>query len=176
MPLAPDMLARCRANPPMAAAMLLTLASLALIGAAMFVEHGLGLKPCPLCLLQRIPYYATLALGPLLLAMAWLKAPRFVMILGLLAIAGLMLYGAAVAGYHAGVEWQWWKGPQGCSGEIAPALNAGALLDQMNKTTVVRCDVAPMRILGLSLAGWNVPTSLALLALALWGAFSRARA
>lgn len=175
MPIAQDTLARCRANPPQAAAVLLTLAALALIGAAMFVEHGMGLKPCPLCLLQRIPYYATLALGPLVVLAVRLKTPRWLAILGLLAITGLMLYGAAVAGYHAGVEWQWWKGPQGCSGEIAPALNAGGLLDQMNRTTVVRCDVAPMRVLGLSLAGWNVPTSLALLALALWGAFSRPR-
>jgi len=36
--------------------------------------------------------------------------------------------------------------------------------------SIVRCDQAAWRFLGLSLAGWNVPMSLGLACVALWGA------
>ena len=43
----------------------------------------------------------------------------------------------------------------------------------MQNTRVVRCDEAAWRFLGLSLAGYNVLISLALAAIALWGALGR---
>ena len=46
----------------------------------------------------------------------------------------------------------------------------GSLLDQINKTRVIRCDEAAWRFLGLSLAGYNVLVSLFLAGVAAWGA------
>ena len=46
------------------------------------------------------------------------------------------------------------------------------LLEQMNKTRVVRCDEAAWRFLGVSLAGYNVLVSLFLAAVAAWGALA----
>ena len=40
------------------AALLIALGALATIAGAWFIEIVLGVKPCPLCLEQRIPYYA----------------------------------------------------------------------------------------------------------------------
>ena len=85
---------------------------------------------------------------------------RKVMTLALLAIAAAMLWNAGLGTYHSGVEWHWWPGPQDCSGAVPNFSAGGSLLDQINKTRVVRCDEAAWRFLGLSLAGYNVLVSL----------------
>ena len=45
----------------------------------------------------------------------------------------------------------------------------GNMLKQLQSVSVVRCDEAAWRFLGLSLAGWNVPLSLGLAVLAACG-------
>ena len=93
---------------------------------------------------------------------------RRVLLAALAVIAGLMLWNAGLAAYHAGVEWKWWPGPNTCGGE--PDLGTGGnLLKQLQSINVVRCDEAAWRFLGLSLAGYNVLISLALAAVAAWG-------
>ena len=86
--------------------------------------------------------------------------------LALLVIA--MLIGAAIAVYHSGVEWKFWEGPRDCSGPVTDFGGAGSLLDQMQTTSIVRCDQAT-RFFGVSLANANVILSLALAAVAAWG-------
>jgi disulfide bond formation protein DsbB len=68
------------------------------------------------------------------------------------------------------VEWKWWQGPQECSGALDDLGSAGGLLSKLQSITVVRCDEAAWRFLGLSLAGYNVIISLALAAIAAWAA------
>ena len=81
-----------------------------------------------------------------------------------------MLIGACIGVYHAGVEWGWWTGPGACAGGPSQgALTVGELIEQLDGAEVVRCDEAPIRILGLSLAGWNVVVSLVIAGLALRG-------
>src|SRR5689334_21171798 len=95
---------------------------------------------------------------------------RKVIALALFAIAAAMLWNTGLGVYHSGVEWQWWPGPQDCSGPTPNFGTGGSLLEQINKTRVVRCDEAAWRFLGLSLAGYNVLVSLSLAAIAVWGA------
>jgi disulfide bond formation protein DsbB len=94
---------------------------------------------------------------------------RRVLLAALAVIAGLMLWNAGLAAYHAGVEWKWWPGPQTCGGsapDFSAPMDLGKELETMR---VVRCDEAAWRFLGLSLAGYNVLISLALAAAAAWG-------
>ena len=149
---------------PRTAAALILLAAAATIGGALVFEYGLGLTPCPLCLLQRKPYYVAfpVAVAAMLLPgrSVWARAT-----LGLLAVIFVVSAGLGV--YHAGVEWAWWAGPSDCSG--APAPQAGSMddfLNQLQGTRVVSCTEAAWRFLGLSLAGWNVLISLGLAAFA----------
>ena len=51
-------------------ALLIALGALATIGGAWFIEIVLGVKPCPLCLEQRIPYYAGIPVALLSAALA----------------------------------------------------------------------------------------------------------
>jgi len=134
---------------------------------AYFFQYVLKYLPCPLCLDQRVAYYVGVPLAVLAAVAAWRRAPRALVMLGFVALTLAMLSGAAVAAYHAGVEWHWWAGPQDCSGNaLAPT---GNLLEQLNTVRIVRCDEAPWRLFGLSLAGYNLLVSLALAADALWG-------
>jgi len=143
---------------------------LAAILGAYFFQYVLGLPPCPLCLEQRYAYYISIPLAAMILLGLSVGASRKVLLLAFLAIAAFMLWNAGLGVYHSGVEWKWWPGPQDCSGAIPNFSAGGSLLDQMNKTRVVRCDEAAWRFLGLSLAGYNVLISIALAAIAAWGA------
>jgi disulfide bond formation protein DsbB len=48
-------------------------------------------------------------------------------------------------------------------------------MERIQRSNVVRCDEAAWRFLGLSLAGYNVLISLALAAVAAWGALTGLR-
>jgi disulfide bond formation protein DsbB len=138
-----------------AAARVVAAGSAAVIVGAWFFQYVLTVQPCPLCLEQRKFHYAAIALASGAAIAAARHAPRR-LIAGVLVLAGfVLLFGAAVAIYHSGVEWKWWPGPQDCTGSIASFGTAGSLLDQMQKTSIVRCDEVGFRFLGLSLAGYN---------------------
>lgn len=157
-------------DPPLFTAAVVFLVGLATIGGFLFFQHGMGLPPCPLCLEQRIAYYVSVPLAALLWLGTGHGASRKVLLLGFGAIAAAMLWNAGLAAYHAGIEWKFWPGPQDCSGPIAGFGSAQDLMRQLQDISIVRCDEAAWRFLGLSLAGWNVLVSLGLGCVALWGA------
>jgi disulfide bond formation protein DsbB len=135
--------------------------SFAALAGAWIIEF-LGYKPCPLCLEQRIPYYAAVPGG---LAGAYLvhKAPKFGAAV-LAALCAVLVYNAGVGVYHAGAEWHFWPGPDTCaSGAIQATSSLAKRLAQ--NTDTVRCDEAALRIFGLSLAGYSALISAGLAAL-----------
>jgi disulfide bond formation protein DsbB len=167
-----DIVALARKNPLITAAAVIAATGLATIGGFFFFQYGLGLPPCPLCLEQRNAYYVAVPLAALLWLGANHGAARKVMILGFGVIVAIMLSNTGLAAYHAGVEWKFWPGPQDCSGPINNLGTTKDLLKQLGNISLVRCDEAAWRFLGLSLAGWDVLVSLALACVALWGAKS----
>jgi disulfide bond formation protein DsbB len=163
-------LALARKNPPLAAAGIVAVVGALTICGFFFFQYVMDLPPCPLCLEQRMPYYVGVPLAALLWLGAGFGASRKVMVLGFLAIVALMLWGGGLGAYHAGVEWKFWPGPQDCSGPINKFGAARDLMSQLQNVTVVRCDEAAWRFLGISLAGYNVLVSLFLVLTAGWGA------
>ena len=159
-----------RARPVTSAAAAIAVVGAVTILGAWFFQYGLGLKPCPLCLEQRYPYYFAIPLAVLVVLGDRFGASRKVLLAALVAIALGMLWNATLGAYHSGVEWRWWPGPQECSGALDDLGSAGGLRERLQSITVVRCDEAAWRFLGLSLAGYNVIISLALAAVAAWGA------
>ncbi len=130
---------------------------LALMIAAIATAWGFqligGYVPCALCLEQRIPYYVGIPLGIAGLALVG-AAPALGRTL-LVAAAVAMLVAAGLGVYHAGAEWQFWLGPNTCGG-TGDVTDASTLLQQMESQVFVSCNSAPLRLLGLSFAGWNV--------------------
>ncbi len=139
------------------------------IAAAWAFELIGGLAPCPLCLTQRIPYYAGLPVAGLAAFFALRPGGLALGRLTLLVFAAIMLASAGLGAYHAGVEWHWWPGPADCAvAADAAATSITALQQQLaNAPRLVPCDEAAWRFLGLSLAGWNVVISLGVAVLSL---------
>ena len=157
------------ADPARAAPLIVAVVGALTIAGAWFFELVIKLKPCPMCLEQRWPYYIGVPLALAVAFAAGCKAPRKIVVGGLAVLAALMLWGAYMGAFHAGVEWKLWLGPQECSG--APELGPpGDLLKRLQTINITRCDEAAWRFLGLSLAGYNALISLALAAVAAWGA------
>jgi disulfide bond formation protein DsbB len=164
-----DWASEMRARPITAAAIAIAVIGAATILGAWFFQYGLGYRPCPLCLDQRIAYYFAIPLAVLLMLGESVGASRRVLLAGLAMIAIAMMWNAGLGAYHAGVEWKWWAGPRDCSGPLDSLGSAGSLLRDLESIRVVRCDEAAWRFLGLSLAGYNVLISLALAAIAFLG-------
>ena len=148
---------------------LVLFAAVAAILAALGFQYIGGYAPCPLCLQQRYAYYAgvpALFIALVLLSVGHARAAAIVF----LAVAGAFLANAALGGYHSGVEWKFWPGPDTCAATQQPlSTGAGGLFKDLATTRVVRCDEPVWQFLGLSFAGWNV---LASLLLAVGAAFS----
>jgi disulfide bond formation protein DsbB len=144
-----------------------TLGSLLLLLGAFAFQYLGGLAPCHLCILQRWPHAVAVAIG--LLILVW---PRRLLAL----LAGfVVLDGAGIGVYHVGVERGWWQGPSTCTAPAPGDMAPGELLDQILATPVVLCDQVAWSMLGISMAGWNVVLSLALVWL-WWRAYASSSA
>ena len=170
--------ATTRLSPVVTAAVLVAAGGAATILGAYFFQYVMGLPPCPLCLEQRIAYYVSIPLAAVVAVAAGRGAPHRLVAAALAAIALAMLFNSGLALFHAGVEWKWWPGPQECSGPLNDLTAGGDLLSKLHDVSLVRCDDAAWRDpFGLlSLAGYNVLISLALAAVAAWGAMAAWRA
>ena len=138
--------------------------ALLVLGVAQGFETFGGLKPCHLCWYQRYVYWAAVAVG----LAGWLTG-RFVKGKHVIAITSLILAlvflgEAAIAAYHAGVEWKFWPGPQSCTGAATARADVRAITSLLGgaQITSPRCDVAAWSLAGLSMAGWNVIVALVL--------------
>ncbi|MGL4279247.1 MAG: disulfide bond formation protein B [Albidovulum sp.] len=127
--------------------------SAALLLGAFFFQM-LGYAPCKLCIWQRWPHGAAIAIGAVLL----LGGPRWLVWAGAL---GAALSGA-VGVFHAGVEQGWWEGPSTCTSGGALTGSTEDLLGQILTAPLVRCDEIAWSFVGLSMASWNAILSFAL--------------
>lgn len=154
---------------------LLMAGTLSVIGTALAFEYIGGLQPCALCLEQRLPYYAALIMTPLVFwAVFWAvtKNNRLFANIGLGLIALGFIIGGGLGVYHAGVEWHFWAGPAGCSGgAINTSADIDALMQSLKSAPIIRCDEAPWRLFGLSMAGYNALASFGLAGLAAYPIF-----
>ncbi len=155
-----------RQRPTMLAIAALGVIVLTIAGA--FAFQAAGIAPCELCLKERLPYYYGTALGAVTVAAA-ARGSRPLALACFALLTALFLFSAGFGAYHAGVEWGFWAGPDDCTGTPAHASSSADFLHQLQTVRVVRCDAVAIRILGLSLAGWNVVVSLLIVALAVIG-------
>lgn len=137
-------------------AIALGLVSLALILGALGFQYIGGYPPCEMCMWQRYPHFAAIAVG--LVGGSLLYANVLPSSLAK-PIAWLTLLCVAITGamgvYHAGVEWRWWAGPSACTGH---AFRLNGALDL--NAHIVSCENAAWRLFGISMAGYNAIISL----------------
>jgi disulfide bond formation protein DsbB len=162
---------KIRKDPPFAALGAILAVAVATIAGA-FVFQALGYAPCELCLKERMPYYAGIIVAAIaftLVAGGFRRVIPWALALLALIFVGSLIFGA----YHAGVEWEFWRGPSDCTGAIPKSESMTDFLQQLQTVKVVRCDAVAIRIFGLSLAGWNAVVSALLSGIAVAGLLKR---
>ena len=147
---------------PIIAASLLAICVMALL-LALTAQYGFGLRPCNLCLIQRVPFVLAAVLAGLSLHRPHL-AGRLLPLAGL-----LLLLNGGIAVYHVGVEQSWWVSAVCPAGDQAGPISVADLMAEMNKPVEVHCDQPAWSFHGITMAALNVPFSglLGLLVLAL---------
>jgi len=133
------------------APLIVVIGSVAALGTAFLSQYWGGLVPCELCIAQRWPYGASLALGVLALLVADRRLRAILLGLACLAFA----VDAGIALYHAGFEYGWWTGPGACTAPSGAATSLDALRAQVNATPVVACNRPAWTFNGISMAGFN---------------------
>jgi disulfide bond formation protein DsbB len=124
-----------------------------LMAGALGSQYIGGLVPCEMCMWQRWPHYAAIALA-LLAFIVRPRAPRR----ALIALAALAILVSGVYGvYHAGVEYKFWLGPDHCT--RLPGAG-GDLLNDILTAPMIRCDEPQWNLFGISLAGFNAIISI----------------
>jgi disulfide bond formation protein DsbB len=141
------------------AQMLAIAAPAALLGGAYISQYGFGLSPCQMCLWQRWPHMAAIALG----LGAWMIRGRPQSWWLVLAAAIAIAISGAIGAFHAGVEYDWWEGLTDCA--VMTEVQPGSVLNSGITAPVMRCDEAPWDLMGISLAGFNALFSLGAAAL-----------
>lgn len=145
------------------AGLLIAWASTLALLAVFVAQYGFDLQPCVLCIWQRWPHGAAVALG----LAVWAFRDWPVVSLGLL---GLAITAEVITGgigvFHVGVEQGWWQGTADC-GSTGGADSLAALKAQIMNQPIVRCDEVAFAFLGISMAGWNVVLAAALAGLGL---------
>lgn len=160
------MSAAASVNPPLRLAHRLALGvPVALLAGAYLSQYGFGLFPCEMCWWQRYPHFAAI----LFALVGFVARPRGLWV----ALAGVaILVSGAIGAFHAGVEYGWWEGLTSCARPISDS--GGDPLEAIMNAPLVRCDVAPWTLAGISLAGFNALIS-GISALAIFGLLAKAR-
>lgn len=127
--------------------------SFALLAGA-FLFQAIGYAPCKMCLWQRWPHAAAIAIGLVL----FFVPHRLLMLLGAIATA----ITAGIGLFHVGVEQKWWEGPSDCTGGGLGNLSGADLLSTDTLDRIVMCDEIAWALFGISMPGWNALISLAL--------------
>lgn len=159
-PISLSMLTHTLTRPRIAPAAI-ALVSLGALAAALIAQYGFDLKPCVLCVYQRIPYVIALTLGIMGFFLARRTRMEWLFVLG----AGVtFLAGAGIAAFHVGVEQHWWAGTSSCTAqELGMNLSLEELQRQLEQAKAfVTCDDIPWSLFGISMAGYNLLASLVL--------------
>ena len=128
----------------------LTLCSVSLLLIALYFQYILGLQPCKLCIWQRVPHVVIIILSFFGLINFKLR-PSVCLSCLVLILANVFL-----SGYHVGIEYKLWNGPQSCSqSETLSNLSPEKFLEVILNAPVVQCDIIAWSFLNISMAGWH---------------------
>ena len=127
--------------------------------AAYFIQYVLGHQPCNLCLIERIPYLISIIIISICLFFKRFEKLSLTVLILIFFSASLISF------YHFGIEQGFIKESLVCDlSDRGTDLSKKALLNQL-KEMPVSCKDVTFKILGLSLATFNIFISLMLSAI-----------
>ncbi len=132
----------------------LFLSSAIALTSAYISQYIFNYQPCVLCLYQRKPFFAIIAIS--LISLTLLKSSKSQKITFFLCLI-LLLINSGIATYHVGVEEKIFTGPSTCAGA---KLNESQSLEELKlallKAPSVKCNEPQFYLLGLTMATWNL--------------------
>ena len=144
---------------------LILLVTVAILSSAYSAQYIGGLRPCILCLYERIPWFIAGGLMLITILMQFSGPARR----GILLITALVLLaGAGLAGYHVGVEQGIFQPPTTCSATTTPST-LNELKALLETSMAPRCDEISWELFGISLPGYNAIACFAMAIAALFG-------
>jgi disulfide bond formation protein DsbB len=135
-------------------------ASIIAIAGALTMQYGFDKPPCHLCIMQRIPYIAMIAVSSIGLLLT--KYKKFFVVI----CAVLLLTEIGLAIFHSGVEEKLWKGPSTCSGKDFSTTAIEDIKTAIFKAPLVKCDEKAYLYKAISIAEANVLFAILTLAFA----------
>ena len=115
---------------------------------AVYIEYILSVKPCTLCLYQRVPYLISI-----FICFFGYNYPKNLLWIYLLILT--FIISALLSGYHLGIENNIFKEFSGCTANNLSITNKSELLESLNNSRP-NCKEINFRIFGFSLATINL--------------------
>lgn len=137
--------------------------ALVLTASGFILEHSFNVIPCKMCWWQR---YAHWAIGGFALVGLAISNTHIRLTMAL-AIGAAALIGLYIALWQVAAQHNLLPFPPSCSGGGIDMADPSNLLAAMDSTKIVPCDKETFKLLGLSLAAWNIPAMLLALATAI---------
>ena len=128
--------------------LLITAISIFTLLSAVYIEYILGVKPCVLCIYQRVPYM--IAIFFCFYGYYNLKNKLWIYLLVI-----TFLLSAILSGYHVGIENNIFKEFSGCTSNNTDIIDKDKLLKSL-KETQPNCKDVTFKLLGFSLATINI--------------------
>ena len=139
--------------------LLISAISIFTILSAIYIEYILGVKPCILCLYQRVPYIIAIFLC--FFGYYNLKNKLWIYLL-----VTTFLISAILSGYHVGIENNVFNEFSGCTSNNSNIVNKDELLKAL-KETQPNCKDVTFKLLGFSLATINLFLSIIIIILSI---------
>jgi len=136
---------------PTRVALLLGVACTGLVGASFYVQHVLGVEPCPLCIIQRFTY---LALAVVFLGAALVPSEGSLQ-RGLIWLAAVLtLGGLGVAGYQTYLQLSPPALTASCSASLSYMLETLSVTDVLAQLLNAKgdCSDTSFKVMGMTLA------------------------
>ena len=125
----------------------LTISVLSLL-TAVYIEYSIGIKPCTLCIYQRIPYILLIFVSFLGFNYSenlfWIKLQTLIFLISFI-----------LSGYHFGIETGFFEEFTGCTAQNVNLLDKTKILNSLQNNTI-SCKNVGFKILGMSLATINM--------------------
>ena len=139
--------------------LLISVISIFTLLSAVYIEYILGVKPCILCLYQRVPYI--IAIFFCFFGYYNLKNKLWIYLLVI-----TFLISAILSGYHVGIENNVFNEFSGCTSNNSNIVNKDELLKAL-KETQPNCKDVTFKLLGFSLATINLFLSIIIIILSI---------
>ena len=130
----------------------LTISVLSLL-TAVHIEYSIGIKPCTLCIYQRIPYIVAIFVS--FVGYNYYKNDKILLLIVLIFTLNFL-----ISGYHYGIENNIFEEFSGCSTNNLDVTDKTILLKTLTNNIPSSCKDVNFKLFGISLAAINSVLSL----------------